>query len=268
MLIRVVSDLLGQAESSVALLYHDIVERDNARTSGVVTDGSWRYKVPPKRFRSHLGVIERSPFTPGVLTDSGDGHAVYLTFDDGGRTAMTAAEMLEEYGFRGNFFIITERVGRDGYLTWEEIERLDNAGHLIGSHTVTHANLLTSDDLEYELCDSKREIEERLGNCRVLSIPKGAYDETVFKAAWEAGYSYVLTSEPERIRRLDCGSPIGRWNVWHDTDGSEVSRILRAEPRYYLRTIARWKSLKTLKRLVGRERFIAVRDHLLGDQDD
>jgi peptidoglycan/xylan/chitin deacetylase (PgdA/CDA1 family) len=250
--------------SSVALLYHDIVDQEATETSGVVTDGSWRYKLSPELFREHLKTIERSPFSPRVLTADGVDRAVYLTFDDGGRTAVQAADLLEEFGFRGNFFIITERIGDRGYVTWGDIERLADAGHLIGSHTCTHANLLETDDMDRELRESKRVIEDRLGYCVALSMPKGTYNQDIFDAAWDAGYSYVLTSEPERIHRARAGRSIGRWNIWYDTGGTDLDKILRSEPRFYLRTVGRWKMLKACKRVVGRERFVAIRDSVFG----
>ncbi|WP_256301975.1 polysaccharide deacetylase family protein [Haloarchaeobius salinus] len=250
-------------DSSVALLYHDIVSPENAASSGVVTDGSWRYKLDPERFRTHLETIDDSPFTPSTLTETQTKQAVYLTFDDGGRTAMRAAELLEEYGFRGNFFIITDRVNESGYLTWDEIKQLNAAGHLIGSHTCTHANLLTSDDVDKELRVSKQAIIDRIGTCEALSIPKGAYDRSVFKSAWDAGYTYLLTSEPQRITEIRPKRPIGRWNVWNDTEELEIERILQSSPGYYLRTVGRWKTLKAVKGLIGRERFVRIRDRLL-----
>lgn len=262
MLIRLLSDLRGAPDSSVALLYHDIVAPEHAASSGVVTEGSSRYKLSPKRFQSHLEVIDQSPFSTAVLADEEADQAVYLTFDDGGRTAIRAAEILEEYGFRGNFFVITDRVGEEGYLTWDEIKRLDAAGHLVGSHTHTHANLLTSDNVDYELCVSKQIIADRLGTCKALSIPKGAYDDTVFEAAFNAGYTYVLTSEPKRIPHFRSGRPVGRWNVWHDTDRAEVKQILLADPAYYLQTVGRWKTLKMCKGLIGRAKFVAIRDRI------
>jgi len=263
MSIRVLSDLAGTPCSSVALLYHDIVSSKQSDTSGVVTDGSWRYKLSPGLFRDHLETIERSPFSPRVFTKDDTNRAVYLTFDDGGQTALKAAEIMQEFGYKGNFFLITDRIGDDGYLTWSGVDKLAKAGHLVGSHTCTHANLLETDDLERELRESRRIIENRLGSCEALSIPKGAYDRSVFDAAWDAGYSYILTSEPERIHRSPVHSPTGRWNVWQDTDGPDIERILYSEPWAYLRTVSRWKMLRACKRLIGRERFVAMRDMIL-----
>lgn len=34
---------IGRPESGVALLYHDVVPREQADESGLSTDGSWRY---------------------------------------------------------------------------------------------------------------------------------------------------------------------------------------------------------------------------------
>lgn len=257
-----IRDLLGAPSSGLALLYHDIVPQDEADTSGFVSNGSWRYKLAPETFDDHLSVITDSAFEPAIVTDDPPEHPVYLTFDDGGRTAMDAARRLEDNGYRGHFFIVLEQVGKRGFLDWDQIRDLDERGHCIGSHTVSHANLLEADarTRKQELTESKVAIAARLGRCRSLSIPLGAYDEAVFEAIREAGYEFVFSSEPARIPRDHQGPRFGRWNIWHDTGPDEVAAILDASPPIVLRTTVRWYGIKFVKRLLGYDRFVRIRD--------
>ena len=53
-------------------------------------------------------------------------------------------EVLESYGYKGNLFIDTGRIGNPehpGAATWEEMGELVEAGWHIGAHTVTHPDL-------------------------------------------------------------------------------------------------------------------------------
>ncbi|HDR4695481.1 polysaccharide deacetylase family protein [Bacillus cereus] len=76
---------------------------------------------------------------------------VLITFDDGYKDNIEyALPVLEKFGVLGMFFIIGNKIGlsidefqnpRNEYLSWSELEHLDSMGHVIGAHTMTHANL-------------------------------------------------------------------------------------------------------------------------------
>lgn len=83
------------------------------------------------------------------------GAALIITFDDGYQgNATLAAPILERYGLRACFFVTTQFIGTDHrpwwdankkidtrWMTWDQVRALRAAGHEIGSHTETHANL-------------------------------------------------------------------------------------------------------------------------------
>ena len=250
-------------KSSVCLLYHDVVDKANAEQSGNVTEGSLRYKISPDLFRSHLETIQASKYTVRTIPEE-ERESVYITFDDGGSSMMHAADLLEEHDMRGHFFIITNRIGDDRYLSWPEVRELDARGHVIGSHTVTHAALTgcTSIDLQHELLESKRHIAEEINSCETLSIPRGQYNETVYSAAKDAGYEYIFTSDPRRVSTLNTRN-LGRWNIWTDTTCDEVRQILSAAPLYYFRVAGRWRALALLKSPIGLERYLRFRNAVL-----
>lgn len=258
-------DVFRTPTSSVSLLYHDVVPDHKANTSGVTNKGSWRYKLPPERFANHLEIIKESAFTPRLVTQGDANRSVYLTFDDGGRSAITAARMLEEYGYKGHFFVITDRVGDENYLKWSDIDQLVDAGHLIGSHTCTHVNLVAAGEKKRkeELIESKEELEDRYGSCCSISIPKGMYNQAVSDAIREAGYKYTFTSEPERISSLQGKRRIGRWNIWNHTDSTDLDAILDLDPTLYLTAVGRWKTLKYVKKAIGKDRFVRLRNTVL-----
>ena len=77
---------------------------------------------------------------------AGRGRAVILTFDDGRKEQVRAAEILERYGFRGIFFVIPNRTRDDaqGFLTPEDVRRLARAGHRVAAHGYDHRSMATS----------------------------------------------------------------------------------------------------------------------------
>lgn len=98
-----------------------------------------------------------------------------LTFDDGLKSHLTvAAPILEKYGFRGCFNIITGKVGADGFLSWDDIRELYRRGHEIASHGRTHPNLVKllasegPDAVRRELTASRDAIAEALGKPPLL----------------------------------------------------------------------------------------------------
>jgi len=128
----------------------------------------------------------------GSAASSSGGKPRYLvTFDDGFRSQVRAAtEVLGIFGLKAVFFVCPDIMDSppetqrslvasnyfdppipdsritDGQLpmTWREAEALVKAGHVIGSHTCSHARLhgLDSAALSHELLDSASRIEMTL----------------------------------------------------------------------------------------------------------
>jgi peptidoglycan/xylan/chitin deacetylase (PgdA/CDA1 family) len=81
-------------------------------------------------------------------------------------------------------------------MDWKDLEQLKNAGHYIGSHTVTHAMLGTMADekeIKRELSVSGNKIKEHLGYFpKTISYPVGSFNETTKRLAKETGYNIGL----------------------------------------------------------------------------
>src|SRR6185437_4332924 len=116
---------------TVALIYHDVVAAARQDECGFPGPVAARYKLEPDRFEAHLDAIAATGVTVGGL---GDGSGVALTFDDGGASALDAAELLERREWRGHFFITTGRIGTPGFLTAAGVSELAERGHTVGSH--------------------------------------------------------------------------------------------------------------------------------------
>lgn len=103
-------------------------------------------------------------------------------------------------------------------MEWSQIVELHEAGIEIASHTVTHPALSQCDDetLSFELWESRRELETRLGSpVEVVAYPfggPGEYDDRVMRTAAQSGYrlaaSYINGRNPfsglapHELRRL------------------------------------------------------------------
>lgn len=81
-------------------------------------------------------------------------------------------------------------------MDWDDVRKINNSGHYIGSHSLTHAMLGTMDDetlVKSELNDSGRKIEKELGYFpKTISYPVGSYNKTTMRLSKECGYSFGL----------------------------------------------------------------------------
>ena len=93
----------------------------------------------------------------------------------------------------------------DAYLTseipklmmdWEDVKQLKNAGHYIGSHTITHAMLGTmnnEEEIKRELLNSALRIQEKVDHFPLtISYPVSSYNEVTKRLSKEAGYKIGL----------------------------------------------------------------------------
>ena len=82
-------------------------------------------------------------------------------------------------------------------LTWEGVSELLRLGMSIGSHTVSHANLLAISESELcsELRDSKRLINEKSGaECRYFCYPFGLHSDALSRFVSTCGYDAAVTT--------------------------------------------------------------------------
>jgi peptidoglycan/xylan/chitin deacetylase (PgdA/CDA1 family) len=141
---------------------------------------------------------------------------VLLTFDDGYEDFYTNAfPILKMYNFKATIFVITGFVSEpDGrYLTWDQIKELDRSGLItIGSHTISHKNLVTRPEILPEIKQSKDVLEKFLGHSvTTFAYPGGAFNENVANLVNQAGYNTAFTT---------------RYGIWHNYDSRfETSRV-------------------------------------------
>lgn len=127
-------------------------------------------------------------------------NACVMNFDDGRRNSYTQAfPVLQEFGVRATFYIITDRIdSSDKYMTWEQVDELYRNGNEMGSHTLSSGDLVDDwekngknreEKLKKQLEDSLKILKERGYKTTTFAYPRGRWNEEVVKAVQEAGYS-------------------------------------------------------------------------------
>lgn len=120
---------------------------------------------------------------------------IAITFDDGPHPIYTPEilSILAEYGVRATFFVIGENAEWYPELVRREIA----AGHEIGNHTYSHANLRKSEynTVLSEMMDMENAVYENTEyRCRLFRPPGGLYGDPVCHAAEMLDYTVILWS--------------------------------------------------------------------------
>ena len=125
---------------------------------------------------------------------------IVISFDDGYvDNYENAYPILQENGLKGTFFVITQFIdeGRDGYMTWENLEEMALAGMRIESHSKTHPDLSTAerDYVIYEVLGSQETIAAHIGYTpRYFCYPSGRYNEETMTILEELGFWGAVTT--------------------------------------------------------------------------
>lgn len=237
------------------LAYHSIGE-------SVAEVGANLYCVPVAEFRKQMEyvarVTKRQRYKETKIQETShkstraQDTGIEVTFDDGDITNYTKAyPILKEFGMKASFFIIVEWVGAKGYMNWDQIKELEQAGMTIGSHGMTHRILLElkDDEIEHELKASKKLLEDNLG-CYIdcLSVPRGFHSAKILNKARELGYKTIFTSDNRVVVRSD-------WNM---------DRFVRAmNSDGTLTDKARKLVLGSMKKLMGVKNYDKIRRLIL-----
>jgi peptidoglycan/xylan/chitin deacetylase (PgdA/CDA1 family) len=254
--------------TALALTYHDVVDQGAWDASGFPGPTSASFKLDRRVFERHLAAISGVAAVRGtvfdVRQDGRDRPPVLLTFDDGGLSAYACvAGLLEEFGWRGHFFVTTDRLGTPGFLNAAQLRELAGRGHVIGTHSCSHPLRMSSLRWERMLDEWRRStaiLSDALGAAvRVGSLPGGAYSPRVAAAAAAAGLTALFTSEPTARCRVVAGCVvIGRYAVRRRTPAAVAARIASGDIGPRLWQWCFWNAKKAAK-LMGGEAYLALR---------
>jgi peptidoglycan/xylan/chitin deacetylase (PgdA/CDA1 family) len=95
-------------------------------------------------------------------------------------------------------------------LTWDQVRALHNMGHMIGSHTISHANsaYISATELDTEFCASKKRLEQELSSPVIhFSYPSPIlephFSSESIERSRSAGYCTAVTCTPGVVRLGD-----------------------------------------------------------------
>jgi len=215
------------------LMYHEVT--NDPSCTGFQRASARPYTLTHGAFARHLDCIADEGLVPALVSQLDfimSGRDLLLTFDDGGLSALYAAEALARRGWRGHFFIVTGKIGERTFLDRAGIRELASAGHLVGSHSHTHPDIfrgLTRQRMFEEWRVSRTIVSDILGApCDTASIPGGDQSPAVLASAAEAGFNYLFTSEPWlHPRSVDGCWMLGRFAVKDSLSPAHLRRLLR-----------------------------------------
>ena len=185
------------------LMYHYIGE--------VPEPGQYAFTISAQHFERQLQFLQENGYTPISVQDLWQarqtGHAhiqkpVMLTFDDATQDHYTVLfPLLQKYQVPALIFVITNFVGKPGYMTWQQMQQMQQSGLVeFGSHACSHRRLreLPETEIRQEITQSKRIIEEHLkrpARCFCYPFGAGAFDKHVRPHVLQAGFVFDFSTK-------------------------------------------------------------------------
>lgn len=166
--------------------------------------------VTPENFREQMAYLAENGYTPIDLYQLSAAITAHidlpekpfiLTFDDGYLDNYeNAFPILQEFGFTGTFFVITDLAdqGAEGYANWEQLEEMAAAGMRIETHTKSHPDLSTMsrDAVIFQVLGSQETIAAHIGYTpRYLCYPGGSYNEETLQILEELDFWGATTTQ-------------------------------------------------------------------------
>ena len=115
-------------------------------------------------------------------------------------------------------------------LSAEDIKFLHKNSGEVASHSHTHSILtnLATDEVDFELSESKRILEEiTCEEVNTLAYPNGVFSEEVMERGKKLGYKFFLKTEEKinRINREDLETSFFRVNQYHKSASEALAHI-------------------------------------------
>jgi len=228
------------------------------------------YCLPGGRFAEHLDYLLNrgcKGISVSEVFGQKEFRVVGITFDDGWESDyIKAFPELEKRGFRATFYIVTGYVGRKNYMDWVQIKELKRKGMEIGSHSVTHPCLLDldKDTILQEITQSKQVLEDHLGEpVESFGVPYAFVNRRIIETALKVGYETVCISNTWLADTAAVPKIYGRYGMRRGDSIETFKGIVERRPFELFKIAIKEEGKKCLKRLMGRQVWLAFREKLL-----
>lgn len=215
----------GKTVTASILMYHHIgplpSDADNIRQGLTTSEDSFVSQLEYLK-KNDYQVMTLAKMYELVALNKLPEKAVVLTFDDGyDDNYKYALPLLNKYNFHATFNILTGSIGKDEYMTKDQLKELVAAGNELGGHSISHPDLskLGDEKLEKEVSESKKVLEQISGQ-PVISFcyPAGKFSEEVEKTVKSAGYKLAVTTELGGQFSTDRPFELPRYRMNPDTN--------------------------------------------------
>jgi peptidoglycan/xylan/chitin deacetylase (PgdA/CDA1 family) len=129
----------------------------------------------------------------------GNNIAVVTSWDQGTATDKILHRKLEEFGYKGTFFVSPNLIGTPGYLDVADVQAMIKDGHEIGSQGLgNRLGTLSPEEALQQMKESKAKLEAMFDvPVRGFAYPDGLEpgQNWLAEAAKEAGYFYARTTQ-------------------------------------------------------------------------
>ena len=228
------------------------------------------YSLCRDSFQSHLHACAAHGLAVSSARDwlAGPRHPlVMMSFDDGHVSNYDLAfPLLHAHDATADFFVNTDAVGRPGYVSWQQLREMADAGQSIQSHSHEHRYLtsLSRIELAGQLIRSRQMIEDAIGRpVTLLAPPGGRMPSGLAAVALDCGYRHILSSRPGRIDSA-VGTILPRMAVTASLDAATLDAWLRGDAVTFAKARLRYALLATMKRLFGERGYQRLRRQIVG----
>lgn len=186
------------------LIYHHISPKEFIPTDPAtfVADG-WEYNISPEKFEFQIQFLLKrgyrfvsiNEYYQNLSTKGKEGKKeVLLTIDDGWVDNYTFAfPILKKYNIPAIIYLTTKELVNptETKLSHQQIFEMKRAGIDFGAHTVNHYLLtkLSLDDAKYEILESKKVLENLLGEpINHFAYPGGGFNKSISDLVINSGF--------------------------------------------------------------------------------